>query len=78
MTSRALVLRSSCEIFERLTHELCICWEMGIDGIGGGFVVGMAGEISVLQHAEPLRTFLNHAQLKRDPYTVAGRKGFEP
>jgi hypothetical protein len=78
MTIRALVLRSSCELFERLTHEMRIRREMGIDGIGGRFVIGMAGEIAVLQHAKPLRTFLNHAQLKCEPYTIAGRKGFEP
>ena len=78
MTSRVLVLRSSCELFERLTDETRIRWEMGIDGIGRRFVVGVAGEIAVLQHAEPLRTFLNHAQLKRDSYAIARRKGFEP
>lgn len=55
-----------------------IRWEMGIDGIGRHFVVGMAGKIVVFQHAEPLQIVLNHAQLKRDPYTIAGRKGFEP
>ena len=78
MTSRVLVLRSSCELIERLTDETRIRWEMGIDGIGRRFVVGMAGTIAVFQHAEPLRIALNHAQLKRDPYTIAGRKGFEP
>ena len=55
-----------------------IRWEMGIDGIGRHFVVGMAGKIVVFQHAEPLQIVLNHAQLKRDPYTIARRKGFEP
>lgn len=51
---------------------------MGVLRVSRGFVVGVTGEIAVLQHAQPLRTFLDHTQLKGRPEAVTRREGFDP
>ncbi len=44
----------------RLADKAAIGREMGVDRFSRRFVIGMAGEVAILQHPKPIGVFLDH------------------